>query len=136
VTRAFLPVLTHSRGAIVNVLSVVAWAALPIVPAYSISKAAAFSLSQSLRALLSGRGVNVHAVLTGPVDTEMSRDFKVPKASPESVAQAIFDGVEQEEEDIFPDPMSASLAESWRGGAVKALERQFAGFVPAEPVNS
>jgi len=51
-TQAFLPLLTRSRGAIVNVLSVVAWAALPIVPAYSISKAAAFSLSQSLRALL------------------------------------------------------------------------------------
>src|SRR6202790_4752137 len=45
VTQAFLPLLTRSRGAIVNVLSVAAWAALPIVPAYSISKAAAFSLS-------------------------------------------------------------------------------------------
>ncbi len=135
-TQAFLPLLTHSRGAIVNILSVVAWAALPIIPAYSISKAAAFSLSQSLRALLAGRGVSVHAVLTGPVDTEMSRGFQVPKASPQSVAQAIFDGVEKEEEDIFPDPMSASLTESWRNGAVKALERQFAAIVQAEPVLS
>ena len=49
VTQAFLPLLTRSRGAIVNVLSVAALAALPIIPAYSISKAAAFSLSQSLR---------------------------------------------------------------------------------------
>jgi len=65
-SQALLPSLTRSRGAIVNVLSVVAFAALPIVPAYSISKAAAFSLSQSLRALLAGRGVSVHAVLTGP----------------------------------------------------------------------
>jgi len=52
VTQAFLPLLTRSRGAIVNVLSVAALATLPIVQAYSISKAAAFSLSQSLRALL------------------------------------------------------------------------------------
>jgi short-subunit dehydrogenase len=126
--------LTRSRGAIVNVLSVAAWAALPIVPAYSISKAAAFSLTQSLRALLAGRGVRVHAVLAGPVDTDMSRGFDVPKASPESVARAIFDGVEKGEEDIFPDPMSESIAESWRGGAVKALERQFAALVEAEPV--
>jgi len=133
-TQAFLPLLTRSRGAIVNVLSVVAWAALPIVPAYSISKAAAFSLSQSLRALLGGRGVSVHAVLAGPVDTDMSRRFDVPKASPESVARAIFDGMEKGEEDIFPDPVSESIAESWRSGAVKALERQFAEFVEAEPV--
>src|ERR1700692_4661210 len=134
VTQAFLPLLTRSRGAIVNVLSVAAWAALPIVPAYSISKAAAFSMSQSLRALLAGRGVRVHAVMTGPVDTDMSRGLEIPKASPESVARAIFDGVEKEEEDIFPDPMSESMAESWRNGAVKALERQFAALVEAVPV--
>jgi len=134
VTQAFLPLLTRSRGAIVNVMSVVALAALPIVPAYSISKAAAFSLSQSLRALLAGRGVRVHAVLPGPVDTDMSKGFDVPKASPESVARAIFDGVEKGEEDIFPDPMSESLAKSWRTGAVKALERQFAEIVQPVPV--
>jgi NAD(P)-dependent dehydrogenase (short-subunit alcohol dehydrogenase family) len=110
VTQAFLPLLTRSRGAIVNVLSVTALAPLPVLPAYSISKAAAFSLSQSMRALLAGQGVSVHAVLTGPVDTEMSRDLDVPKASPESVARAIFDGVELGEEDIFPDPMSQSMA--------------------------
>jgi NAD(P)-dependent dehydrogenase (short-subunit alcohol dehydrogenase family) len=135
VTQAFLPLLTRSRGAIINVLSVVAHAALPIVPAYSISKAAAFSLSQSLRALLAGRGVRVHAVLAGPVDTDMSRGFDVPKASPESVARAIFDGVEKEEDEIFPDPMSESMAESWRSGAAKGLERQFAAFVPESAVS-
>jgi NAD(P)-dependent dehydrogenase (short-subunit alcohol dehydrogenase family) len=136
VTQTFLPLLTRSRGAIVNVLSVAALAALPIIPAYSISKAAAFSLSQSLRALLAGQGVRVHSVLAGPVDTDMSRGFDVPKASPESVARAIFDGVEKGEEDIFPDPMSESMAESWRSGAVKALEREFAGLVEAEPVKA
>jgi NAD(P)-dependent dehydrogenase (short-subunit alcohol dehydrogenase family) len=136
VTQAFLPLVTRSRGAIVNVLSVAALAALPIIPAYSISKAAAFSLSQSLRALLAGQGVSVHAVLTGPVDTEMSRGFDVPKASPESVAQAIFDGVENGDEDIFPDPTSQTMAESWLTGAVKAVERQFASLVAPQPVNS
>jgi NAD(P)-dependent dehydrogenase (short-subunit alcohol dehydrogenase family) len=134
VTQAFLPLLTRSRGAIVNVLSVTAFAALPLTPAYSISKAAAFSLSQSLRALLAGRGVSVHAVLTGPVDTDMTRGLDIPKAAPVSVARAIVDGVEKGEEDIFPDPMSESMAESWRNGAGKALERQNAAFVQAEPV--
>jgi hypothetical protein len=58
----------------------------------------------------------------------MSRGVDIPKASPESVARAIFDGVEKLEEDIFPDPVSESIAESWRGGAGKALERQFAAI--------
>jgi NAD(P)-dependent dehydrogenase (short-subunit alcohol dehydrogenase family) len=136
VTQAFLPLLTRSRGAIVNVLSVTAFAAMPLIPAYSISKAAAFSLSQSLRALLASQGVKVHAVLTGPVDTDMSRGLDVPKASPEWVARAIFDGVETGEEDIFPDPMSESMAESWRNGAAKALERQNAALVAAVLVKS
>jgi NAD(P)-dependent dehydrogenase (short-subunit alcohol dehydrogenase family) len=136
VTQAFLPLLGRSRGAIVNVLSLAAVAAVPFSPTYSISKAAAFSLSQSLRALLAGRGVGVHVVLPGPVDTDMTRDLEIPKASAESVARAILDGVEAGEEEIFPDPMSASMAEGWRSGPAKALERQFAAYVEATPVES
>ena len=136
VIQAFLPLLTRSRGAIVNNVSTMAVAPLPLTPAYAISKAAAFNLTQSLRALLAGRGVRVHAVLTGPTDTDMTRGFDIPKATPEAVARAIFDGVEKEEEDIFPDPASQSLAESWRHGAVKALEHENAAFVAAEPVTA
>ena len=136
VTQALLPLLIRSRGAIVNNLSLNALAPLPLTPSYVVSKAAALSLTQSLRALLAGRGVRVHAVLTGPVDTDMTRGFDIPKASPESVARAIFDGVENDEEDIFPDPMSATMADGWRGGAVKAFERQMAAFAAAEPVAS
>jgi NAD(P)-dependent dehydrogenase (short-subunit alcohol dehydrogenase family) len=135
VTQAFLPHLMRSRGAIVNNLSTNALAPLPVIPAYSISKAAAFNLTQSLRALLAGRGVRVHAVLTGPVDTDMTRSIDIPKASPEGVARAVFDAVENDEEDIFPDPMSASVADSWNNSAAKALERQFAGLAQA-PVTS
>jgi NAD(P)-dependent dehydrogenase (short-subunit alcohol dehydrogenase family) len=136
VTQAFLPLLSGAGGAIVNVLSVAGLAALPVMPAYSVSKAAELSLSQSLRALVAGQGVKVHVVLSGPVDTEMSRDIPVPKASPESVARAIFDGVEAGEEDIFPDPMSDPIADSWRRSAAKELERQFATFVAPAPVGS
>ncbi|MGH3846116.1 MAG: SDR family NAD(P)-dependent oxidoreductase [Pseudonocardiaceae bacterium] len=131
VIQAFLPQLTRSRGAIVNNLSVNAFAPLPLIPAYSISKAAAFSMTQSLRALLAERGVSVHAVLTGIVDTDMSRGVDIPKASPETVARAVLAGVEKAEEDIFPDPMAESMAESWRGGAAKALERQYAALFNA-----
>ena len=130
VTRATLPLLKRSKGAIVNNLSLMALAPLPAVPAYSISKAAAFNMTQSLRALLAGQGVTVHGVFLGPVDTDMTRGFEIPKASPESVAAGIFDGLENSEEDIFPDPASQSIAEGWRTGVAKAFERQYAGFVP------
>jgi NAD(P)-dependent dehydrogenase (short-subunit alcohol dehydrogenase family) len=133
VTQAFLPALIRSRGAIINILSVNALAALPLIPSYSISKAAAFSLTQSLRAFLAGQGIKVHAVLAGPVDTDMIRGFDIPKASPESVAKVIFDAVDNGEEDIFPDPASAPMADSWRNGAAKALERQFAALVSTVP---
>jgi NAD(P)-dependent dehydrogenase (short-subunit alcohol dehydrogenase family) len=136
VTQAFLPMLTRSRGAIVNILSLAAVAPVPISPAYSVSKAAALSLSQSLRALLASRGVGVHAVLAGPVDTDMVRDLDLPKASAESVARAIFDGVERGEEEIFPDPMSESIADSWRSSAAKALERQNSALLEAASVNA
>ena len=134
VTQALLPSLTESTGRIVNVVSIGAFAAVPILPAYSASKAAAFSVTQSLRALLAGQGVKVHAVLPGPIDTDMIRDLPIPKTPPESVAQAIFDGVENEDEEIFPDPFSELLAESWRMGAAKELERQNAALVQADPV--
>jgi NAD(P)-dependent dehydrogenase (short-subunit alcohol dehydrogenase family) len=131
VTQAFLPLLGESRGAIVNNVSLMALAPFPFTPAYAISKAAAFNMTQSLRALLAPRGIAVHAALTGPTDTDMTRGFEIPKATPESVAQGIFDGVELDEDDIFPDPMSASIAESWKNSAAKGFERQFAALVEA-----
>src|SRR6266487_3797657 len=134
VTQAFLPALSQSGGAIVNILSVNSLAPLPLIlPAYAISKAAAFSLTQSLRTLLAGQGVRVHAVLAGPVDTDMLRGVDIPKASPESVARAIFDAVDNGEEDIFPDSVSAFIADSWHDGAAKALERQLARVARAAP---
>lgn len=129
-TRTFLPQLKRSQGAIVNNLSLVALAPLPVIPSYSISKAAASNATQSLRAMLAGKGVKVHSVFLGPVDTDMNRGFNIPKASPESAAQGIFDGLERNEEDIFPDPVSQSIGEGWRTGVAKAFERQYAGFVP------
>ena len=136
VTQAFVPVLTPSRSAVVNILSLASLAAVPFDPLYSISKAASFSLSQSLRALLARQGVSVHIVLPGPIDTDMTRALDIPKASPESTAQAILEGVENGEEEIFPDPMSEAIAEGWRNSAVKELQRQFARYVEQTPVKS
>jgi NAD(P)-dependent dehydrogenase (short-subunit alcohol dehydrogenase family) len=131
VTQAFLPLLLAARGAIVNVSSLSAVAAVPVMPAYSVSKAAAFSLSQSLRALLAGRGVSVHAVLAGPLDTDMSRDLPIGKAAPGPVAAAVLAGLEKGEEEIFPDPLARTLADAWHAGPAKLLERQNAALLQA-----
>ncbi|MGQ4477871.1 SDR family NAD(P)-dependent oxidoreductase [Streptomyces sp. SAS_276] len=80
VTRAFTPLLARSNGAIVNNLSVNAFAPLPLI-AYSVSKAAAFSATQSLRTLLAAQGVSVYAILTGIVDTDMSRGVEILPAN-------------------------------------------------------
>lgn len=132
-TQAFASLVARSSGAIVNVLSLASLAAVPLDPTYSVSKAAALSLTQSLRLDLAARGVTVHAVLPGPVDTAMGPPIDIPKATPESVAQAIFDGVERGDEEIFPDPMSASISEGWHTGLAKTLERQMAALVAPTP---
>jgi NAD(P)-dependent dehydrogenase (short-subunit alcohol dehydrogenase family) len=133
VTQAFLPLLTRSHGAVVNVVSLSAVAAVPVMPAYSVSKAASLSVTQSQRALLTRQGVSVHAVLPGPIDTDMIRSLDIPKTPPADVARATLDGVERGEEEIFPDPMSQSLADGWRAGVAKEFERQNAAMVQAEP---
>jgi NAD(P)-dependent dehydrogenase (short-subunit alcohol dehydrogenase family) len=59
-------------------------------------------MTQSLRALLAGQGATVHAVVLGPIDTDMNRGFNIPKASPESAARGIFEGLERDAEGEVP----------------------------------
>ena len=134
VTRAFVGSLARNHGAVINVVSLGAVAGVPVLPAYSASKAAALSVTQSLRALLASRGVSVHAVLPGPIDTDMVRALDIPKTPPEDVARATLDGVERGEDEIFPDPMSQSFEGGWRAGVAKELERQNAALVATEPI--
>jgi NAD(P)-dependent dehydrogenase (short-subunit alcohol dehydrogenase family) len=131
VTAAFLPLLTQSQGAIVNNTSVNALAPLPVIPAYSVSKAALFNLSESARILLAPQGVRVQVILTGPVDTDMNRGFDIPKASVESAASAIVDGIEKEENYIFPDPLSQSIASRWYEGPAPDLAEKYAALAAA-----
>lgn len=136
VTQALLPSLVNSEGAIVNIVSIAALAPIPVTPAYSLSKAAALSLTQSSRMLLARQGVRVHAVITGPVDTDMVQALDIPKTAPQPVARAIFDAVSNGEEDIFPDPMAQMFRDAWLAGPAKALERQNAALLQSQPTLS
>lgn len=70
-------------------------------------------------------------MLACPIDTDMTRELDIPKMSPATAAQAIFDAVDNGVEEIFPDPATAPLAEAWSAAPDKILERQFAQLVPA-----
>lgn len=124
--RAFAPVVEgNGGGAIVNVLTLVALASMPGLSVYNASKAAAWSMSQSLRATLAPRGVAVVNVFPGAVDTDMLAGVELPKASPEDIAARVVAGLRADAEDIFPDPMSEQLYAAWCADH-KAVERQFA----------
>jgi NAD(P)-dependent dehydrogenase (short-subunit alcohol dehydrogenase family) len=124
VTKAMLPALEQTGGAVANVLTVVSLASMAGLGGYSASKAAAFSATQSLRADLKKKGISVHAVFPGPVDTDMAKDITLPKTSPADVARAILEGIARGDEDILPDPMARQVWEGWTKDP-KAVERQF-----------
>jgi NAD(P)-dependent dehydrogenase (short-subunit alcohol dehydrogenase family) len=100
---------------------------MPGVAAYNASKAAGWSLTQSFRADLAKRGIRVHGVFPGLVDTDMARPFTMPKTPAIDVARATLAGVAANEEDIFPDPMSQQQYAAWREDH-KAVERAFAAM--------
>ncbi len=126
--RAFAPVIEHNGGgAIVNILTLVALASMPGLAVYNASKAAAWSMTQSLRATLAGRNVAVFGVFPGAVDTDMLAGVDMPKTNPAEVARAVVAGLADDCEDIYPDPMSTELYAAWRQDH-KAVERQFAAM--------
>ncbi|QEM67269.1 SDR family oxidoreductase [Geobacter sp. FeAm09] len=128
VVRSFAPALEkRGGGAIANVLSVLGLASMSAVGGYSASKAALFSATQAMRGELKAKGISVHAIFPGPIDTDMSRDFDMPKTSARETAENIIKGILADHEDIFPDPMSAQVGELWVKDP-KGLERQFSAM--------
>jgi NAD(P)-dependent dehydrogenase (short-subunit alcohol dehydrogenase family) len=128
VARAFVPVLERANKAgIVNILSVVSLAAVPALGGYSVSKAAASSMTQALRAELAARNIDVYGVYPGPIDTDMVRAVDGPKTSPAVTAQAIVAGVNAGQLDIFPDPMAQTVHGLWSKDPAE-LVRQFAAM--------
>jgi NAD(P)-dependent dehydrogenase (short-subunit alcohol dehydrogenase family) len=124
--RAFVPVLERNGGgAIVNLLTLVALASMPGLATYNASKAAAWSMTQSLRASVADKNIGVYGVFPGAVDTDMLAGVDMAKTSPADIATAVLQGIETDQEDIFPDPMSTQLYAAWKQDH-KAVEKQFA----------
>ncbi len=114
--RAFVPVLENRpNAALVNVVTIAAFVNFPGLGGYSASKAALFSLSQGLRIELAPRGITVHTVNPGPIDTDMAKDLEMQKTSPEVAAENIVKGLKNDEADIFPDEQAEQMFGLWRG---------------------
>lgn len=122
-SRAFAPVLTaNGGGAIVNLLSILGRVSMPQAGSYFASKAAAFSLTQSLRAELPG--TLVIGVMPGFVDTDMVANVQAPKLAPAEVGAAVVKALREGTEDVYPGS-AAEIAAGLRHDP-KAVEKQFA----------
>jgi len=128
--RAFAPVLKkNGGGALVNILSVASLGNFPVLGSYSASKAALHSLTQGIRAELAAQGTQVFGVFPGPIETDMAKDFDMEKSSPDEIADGTLKAIEQDEEDIFIDPMAVQFRKDYFADP-KALEAQLSTFLP------
>lgn len=124
VTRALAPTLIANRGAVLNLLTILARVNLPFMGSYCASKAA-LSLTQGLRGELVPKGVRVAAALPGAVDTRMTAMLTIPKMAPADAAAEILDGFEAGEEEIYVGEMAKGIAQGLAHDP-KAVERQLA----------
>jgi NAD(P)-dependent dehydrogenase (short-subunit alcohol dehydrogenase family) len=108
--RAFAPVLRRNGGgALVNVLSVVAWFNAPMQGSYCASKAAAWSLTRAARFELRAQGTLVVGVYAGYIDTDMASGIAAPKSSAQDIAARIVAGVAAGTEEILADERARSV---------------------------
>jgi NAD(P)-dependent dehydrogenase (short-subunit alcohol dehydrogenase family) len=115
-SRAFAPILaTNGGGAIVNMLSVLSW--LAGSGAYGASKAAAWSLTNSLRIELAPQNTHVLGVHAAFIDTDMASGIPLGKLSPAHVARQIVDGLEADVDEVLTDQMTIDAKAALSGPA-------------------
>jgi NAD(P)-dependent dehydrogenase (short-subunit alcohol dehydrogenase family) len=108
VARAFAPVLArHDSSALINVLSVLSWYATG--SGYEVSKAAAWSATNSMRTRLLEQGTTVTAVHVGYMDTDMVADLDVPKTDPRDVAVQVADAILAGDFEVLADDLTRSV---------------------------
>lgn len=109
--RAFAPVLgAHGGGAVLNVLSVMAWMAYEHSNGYGASKAAAWALTNGLRYELAGQGTQVTALAMASVDTDMMADIEDEKSHPDAIARTALDGLQTGALEVLAD----ARTERWK----------------------
>ena len=126
--RAFAPALIANRGAVVNMLSILARVGLPMMGSLCASKAAALRMTECLRAELAEHHVRVLGVLPGAIDTDMSRDFPPPKLSVTEVVDAVFAALANGPDEVYVGAMAQGVSAGLAADR-DAVQKQFAGYL-------
>ena len=125
VAQAFAPVLAkHGGGALVDVHSALSWLARP--GAYPSTKAALWSVTNTLRLELAGQGTQVVGAHLGYADTPMTARLDVAKADPRDIVAAIYDGLEAGDQEVLADDVSRWVKQNL-SGPLAALYPDLAG---------
>jgi NAD(P)-dependent dehydrogenase (short-subunit alcohol dehydrogenase family) len=123
--RAFSPVLAaNGGGANVNVLSVASWFGNPMMATYCASKAAALSLTNSLRIELRAQKTLVLGVYAGYLETDMAANVSGPKTPPMQVVERTFQGLKHGIENVMADDRAVTVDNLVRNNP----EELYAGF--------
>jgi NAD(P)-dependent dehydrogenase (short-subunit alcohol dehydrogenase family) len=123
VVRAFAPVIeSNGGGGILNGLSVLSWLSLPDTSGYCASKAAAWSMTNAVRAELADRAIVVTALHVGLMDTDMAADLEGPKSDPVAVAALAVDAIAAGDYEVLADDVSR--------GVQAGLSKGVAGIYP------
>lgn len=122
VAKAFAPVLAaNGGGTLVDIHSVLSWAAG--FGTYGATKAALWSVTNSLRLELTPQGTRVTGVHVGYIDTDMTRGLDVPKQDPRDIARQIVEAIEKDEPEVLADELSRHI-KSALSGPVSGLSRR------------
>lgn len=131
VANAFAPILgANGGGTVLNILSAASWINIPT--GYAASKAAAWSATKSLGVVLAPQGTQVIGLQVGMIDTAMTIQYDVQKATVESVVAQAYDGVSAGLVEILADDSTREVKARLSSPAEEFypwLDEQLAGLL-------
>jgi len=111
-TKAFAPALAaNGGGAILNVLSIASWISGPLLGVYGMSKSAAWAMTNGTRIELHDQHTQVLALHVSFIDTDLTRDFDVPKLAPDAVVRTALDALEAGASEVLADDLTRRVHE-------------------------
>ncbi len=125
VAQAFAPILkSNGGGALVQLNSVASMKSFAGFATYSASKAASYSITQSLRDVLKEQGTRMLSVHPGPIATDMAQSAGLDEIAEPAVLvpQAIVAALASGAFHVFPDSMAKQIAEAYQSFATNIVE--------------
>ena len=123
--QAFAPVLkTNGGGVFAQINSVASLKSYSNSTTYCASKAAAYSITQALRELLSEQGTLVLSVHPGPIATDMSDAAGLTEVAepPALVADGIIEALKTGDFHVFPDSTAKQMGGAYKSFAENVVE--------------